>query len=446
MASDFSSLGLTTNSYATDVDVAADSANTDLAIPTTSRPPTTTTTNIASGYTASSATDGNFGTFFKSTQSPSFPQNLTVTWPAAHALSGVTIVCDHCQGQGPTDWSVQVSADGSTNWITVATSGPVNWQHDDNSYESRLVSFPAQTAEGVRVQIGSANNEYGQYQIDEMEVTPANSAPAATATTTSLASGYSASAANSGLWESFFKSAQSPSFPQYYTLQWPQPQSVGAVTLVCDYCQIQAPTDWDIQESPNGTSGWTTIASSGSVSWPAPDDATRLAYTVSFTPVTAAALRLKINNANLGSGQYQIDQVETMPANPVSTESYLNSASGLCLDDPNGSTTPSTFADVEACGAGAQQQFTYTPATETLTTEGLCLDSYGGANTPGTKLDLYTCLGTGNPSQVWTLNSSDQIVSGESGLCVQEDGTASDSQIELEYCDTGNPAQIWNAM
>ncbi len=73
-----------------------------------------------------------------------------------------------------------------------------------------------------------------------------------------------------------------------------------------------------------------------------------------------AALRLKINNANLDAGQYQIDQVETVPAEPVSTQSYLNSASGLCLDDPNGSTAPSTFADVEACGAGTQQQFTYT--------------------------------------------------------------------------------------
>ncbi|WP_377267601.1 ricin-type beta-trefoil lectin domain protein [Peterkaempfera sp. SMS 1(5)a] len=443
VASDFSSLELTTNSYATHVDVAADSANTDLAIPTTSRPSTTTTTNIASGYTASSATDGNFGTFFKSTQSATFPQNLAVTWPAPHAVSGVTIVCDYCQGQAPTGWSVQVSADGSTNWTTVATSGVVSWQHDDNSNESRLVSFPAQTVQGVRVQIGSANNQFGQYQIDEMEVTPANSAPAATATTTSLASGSSASAANSGLWESFFKSASSPSFPQFYTLQWPQPQTVGAVTLVCDYCQGQAPTNWDIQQSMNGTSNWTTVASSGTVSWPAPNDATRHEYTVSFTPVTAAALRLKINNANLAYGAYQIDQVETMPAKPVSTQSYINSASGLCLDDPNGSTTPGTFADIAGCSGAAQQQFTYTPASETLTAQGLCLDSYGGGSTPGTKVDLYTCLGAGNPSQVWTLNSSGQIVSGESGLCVQENGTASGSQLALQTCDTTNTAQAW---
>lgn len=443
VASDFSSLGLTLNSYAAHVDVAADSANTDLAVPTRSRSETTTTTNIASGYSASAATDGNFGTFFKSTTSPSFPQYLTVTWPVPHSFSGVTIVCDHCQGQAPTGWNIQVSPDGTSNWNTVATSGTVNWQYDDDSYESRLVSFPAQTAQGVRVQIDSANNEYGQYQIDEMEVTPANSAPAATATTTSLAAGYSASAANSGLWESSFKSAPRPSFPQYYILQWPQSQTIGAVTLVCDHCQGRAPTNWDIQESPDGTSNWTTVASSGKVSWPGPDDGTRHEYTVSFTPVTMAALRLQINSADLAHGQYQIDQVETMPAEPVSTQTYANAASGLCLDDPNGSTAPSTFADVEACGQGAQQQFTYTPSTETLTAEGLCLDSYGGGATPGTPLDLYSCLGTGFPSQVWTLSPNGEIVSGESGLCVQADGTTGGDQLELENCDASNQAQAW---
>lgn len=123
--------------------------------------------------------------------------------------------------------------------------------------------------------------------------------------------------------------------------------------------------------------------------------------------------------------------------------SSANAASGLCLDDPSGSTTPSTFADVESCGLRAQEQFTYTPSAETLTAGGLCLDSYGGGSTPGTKVDLYTCLGAGSPSQVWTLSSNGEIVSGESGLCVQADGTAGGDQLELENCDASNQAQIW---
>jgi len=434
VASDLNSLGLTINSYATGVDVAADSAKTDLAIPTAARPETTTTTSIAPGYSASAATDGNFGTFFKSTSSPSFPQYLTVTWPVAHAFSGVTLVCDHCQGQAPTNWNVQVSRGGTTGWTTVGGSGNVSWQYDDSSYESHLVSFPAQTAEGVRIQINSANLEYGQYQIDELEVTPANSAPAAAANTTSIAPGFSASAANSGLWDSFFKSATSPTFPQYFTLQWPAPQTVGAVTLVCDHCQSQAPTNWDVQASLNGFSDWTTVATSGNVTWTGPDDGTRQANAVSFSPVTAMALRLQINHANLAGGQYQIDQVETMPATAASTAAYENRASDLCLDDPDGSTTPSTLADVEGCGGGAQQEFTYNPASQTLADEGLCLGSNG--DSAGTQVDLVSCLGAGNPSRQWTVNSSDQIVSAASGLCLQEDGTASGDQLELENCET----------
>ena len=433
-ASDLNSLGLTINSYATGVDIAADAANTDLAIPSAARPETTTATDVASGYSASDATDGDFGTFFKSASSPSFPQYLTVTWPVAHAFSGVTVVCDHCQGQAPTNWNVQVSPNGTTGWTTVGASGNVSWQYDDNSYESYLVSFPAQTAEGVRIQINSADNESGQYQIDELEVIPANTAPSATANTTSIASGYSASAANSGLWDSVFKSAASPTFPQYFTLQWPGPETVGAVTLVCDHCKSQAPTNWDVQASLNGFSDWTTVATSGNVTWTGPDDGTRQADVVSFSPVTAMALRLQINHANLAGGQYQIDQVETMPASAASTAAYQNRASDLCLDDPGGSTTPSTFADVEGCGGGAQQQFTYNPATETLTDEGLCLGSSGDST--GTPVDLESCLGTGNAGQRWTVNANDQIVSAESGLCLQADGTSSGNELELNNCET----------
>jgi Ricin-type beta-trefoil lectin domain len=129
---------------------------------------------------------------------------------------------------------------------------------------------------------------------------------------------------------------------------------------------------------------------------------------------------------------------------PSTVERYENRASSLCLDDPDGSTTPSTFADVDDCSGGASQQFTYNPETRALAAEGLCLNSYDGESRPGTRVDLYTCSGAGFPSQQWTLNSSDQIVSGESGLCLQEDGTTSGDELELEKCDASNQAQQWS--
>jgi len=449
VASDFNSLGLTTNSYDTDVNVAADSANTDLATGTASRSVATSTTSLAAGNTAAAATDGNFGTFFKSASSPSFPQYMTVGWqdPTSgsgqmHTISGVTLVCDHCQGQAPTNWDVQVTTNGGSTWTVVGAAG-VSWQFNDGTYESHLVSFAPVTVDGVRIQINNASLEWTEYQIDELEVTPANSALAATATTTSIASGYSASAAISGDWTGFFKSASSPTFPQSFSLQWPAPQTVGTVTLVCDHCQGQAPTNWDVQTSPNGTSGWTTVASSGGVSWTYNSNAYE-SHAVSFTPVAAEGVRIRINSANLEWGEYQIDQVEVAPAN--GTESYQNGSSNLCLGDPGGA-LGSDYAQLQVCTGAAKQQLAYHSSTGALTADGLCLDSYAGGSTPGTALDFYTCstsggLGTG---QGWALNPNGTIVSGLSGLCVQEDASGVGSGLELEPCTPSNQAQTWDA-
>lgn len=57
-------------------------------------------------------------------------------------------------------------------------------------------------------------------------------------------------------------------------------------------------------------------------------------------------------------------------------------------------------------------------------------------------LALYTCH-AGYSSQQWTVTSDGEIVSGESGLCVQENTASSGSQLALQYCDTGNNAQLW---
>jgi hypothetical protein len=134
-------------------------------------------------------------------------------------------------------------------------------------------------------------------------------------------------------------------------------------------------------------------------------------------------------------------------ASGESPPSYRNSASSLCLDDPGGSTSPGTFADIEGCTGAAQQRLIYNSASRALSTEGLCLDANGGHEyTPGDQLDFYTCYGgSGEPSQEWTVNANGTISNSASGLCIQEDGTASGSGVELETCNTTNPAQIWTA-
>jgi hypothetical protein len=440
VASDFGSLGLTINSYATNIDVSPVSSETpyatDLAINETSRPTTISSTSVASGQSASAAADGNFGTFFKSAASPSFPQYVTVTWTngtllTPHAISGVTLVCDHCQGQAPTSWDVQVSATGSAPWTTVASYSNPNWLYNDSSYESRLVSFQPVIAEAVRVQINSAQEWGNEYQIDEIEVTPANTAPAASASTTSIASGYVAAWGGDGDWGSYFKSASSPTFPQYFNLEWPVAETVGAVNLVCDFCQGQAPTKWEVEASVDGVTNWTTVASSGSspIAW-SRNDGTRETHLVTFSTVTGKGLRLKIDSANLAYGSYQIDEVEVAPATAAAS-SYVNTNSGLCLDDPNGYTYPGVYLQIWTCLNDPQQQWVYTSAREMMVS-GDCLDNNGH-----NIATLNPC--NGSASQQWIHNADGDLVEVSTGYCLDtiNGGTAVGTQISLYYCEYG---------
>jgi polygalacturonase len=159
-------LGLRTNSFVTNIDVDGAPPKPDLALAATA-----STTSIRAGDAVATANDGDWSTFFKGATAPSFPQYVTLTWPSAQTFVGVTYVCDYCQGQGLSNWDVQVSSDGTT-WNTVASSGPVTWSFDDGTRETRLVSFPATTAIALRLQINGANVAFGQYQIDEVAVTP----------------------------------------------------------------------------------------------------------------------------------------------------------------------------------------------------------------------------------------------------------------------------------
>jgi hypothetical protein len=161
-------LDLGTDAYATHVYVNGVPAPVNLALSATA-----STTSIQSGDSVSTANDGDWSTFFKGTMSPTFPQYLSLTWPSPQTVGAVTYVCDWCQGQGLTNWSIQTSTNGSTNWTTVASSGNVSWEYYNSTREFKTVYFPAvRNVKAVRLQINNANLDFGQYQIDQVEVFP----------------------------------------------------------------------------------------------------------------------------------------------------------------------------------------------------------------------------------------------------------------------------------
>jgi hypothetical protein len=167
--SSLASASITTNQYATNVDVTLNSpAPTDLATSASA-----STTSLRAGDSAATGADGNFDTFFKSLANPTFPQYITLTWPSGQTFNGVTYVCDWCQGQGLKNWNVEVSTDGSTGWTTVASSGDVGWFYSDGTRETMQLNFPTvDNKKGVRLKVNNAYLSFGQYQVDEIQVIP----------------------------------------------------------------------------------------------------------------------------------------------------------------------------------------------------------------------------------------------------------------------------------
>jgi hypothetical protein len=106
-----------------------------------------------------------------------------------------------------------------------------------------------------------------------------------------------------------YVSGQNPGFSQYYILNYNLPQNFSSVSISCKYCQRQGVTNFDVQTSVDGRTNWTTVASSGTLSY-ATNNETVETKTVTFTTVTNMKfIRLKINNANLQWLHFAVNEI-----------------------------------------------------------------------------------------------------------------------------------------
>jgi lysophospholipase L1-like esterase len=120
-------------------------------------------------------------------------------------------------------------------------------------------------------------------------------------------------------------------------------------------------------------------------------------------------------------------------------ETLVGTASGRCLDVPNGSTTNGVQPIIWDCSGGANQR--WTASGQTLQALGKCLDSPTGA-TAGAKAQLWDCSGGAN--QRWNLNTNGTISNAQSGLCLDVTGkaTANGTAVGLWTC-TAAANQLW---
>lgn len=117
----------------------------------------------------------------------------------------------------------------------------------------------------------------------------------------------------------------------------------------------------------------------------------------------------------------------------------VGTASGRCLDVPNGSTANGTQPIIWDCSGAANQRWGYDG--QTLQSLGKCLDSPTGA-TAGAKAQLWDCSGATN--QRWTFTSGGTIRNAQSGLCLDVSGnaTANGAAVILWTC-TNSTNQLW---
>lgn len=127
--------------------------------------------NLKKDSIVANVNDGNVTTGIKSYDGITMPQYITLKWNKAKIFNYVELFTAYALGQGPTNWDVEVSDDGVTNWRTVASSGDVIWKYNTSSIESKIVKFPVMMdKKGLRIKINSANLQWKHYVVNELKV------------------------------------------------------------------------------------------------------------------------------------------------------------------------------------------------------------------------------------------------------------------------------------
>ncbi|RPF47693.1 glycosyl hydrolase family 16 [Hydrogenoanaerobacterium saccharovorans] len=261
----------------------------------------------------SNAGDNNAYTCMQSKDNVTFPQYIYFDWKDGQDFDTVALKSWYAQGQAPTNWDVEVSADGETNWSTVASSGDMTWNTNTVDIESKVLAFSKVTGQkAMRLKINSANTAWKHFAINEVIVKDSSTPCVGTNIANEAIPIMNSADAGFLTDNNLGKATQSKdnlAMPQYITLSWATPVSFDRVKMHCWYAQSQAPTNVDIETSADGTA-WMTAANSGDLVWHS-NDKTIESKDFTFTSVeNVKHLRIKINSANLDWKHFAINELE----------------------------------------------------------------------------------------------------------------------------------------
>lgn len=254
----------------------------------------------------------------QSNEAPSFPQYLYLDWEDTQTFDTFIMKAAFGQGQAPTNFDIEVSADGKTGWTRVASSGNVEWNSNDWHVEEHKLTFPAAQGKAVRIKVNSANLQWNHYAINEIQlkdssVNPVNTniAPESTSVWNSPNGGL----LTDGNRKAAAQSADRPALPMDVVLSWTDPVSFNQIQMYCWYAGSQAPTKVSFAVSADGVT-WQEVTAPAELSWQH-KDTTIENQTFSFERVEDVRyLRMTVHSANLSWKHFAVNELEVYDTAP----------------------------------------------------------------------------------------------------------------------------------
>lgn len=254
-------------------------------------------TSIGSG---SGLVDGSLATGWASSNSPTFPGDITLTFAKPRHLDALTIASAYGQGQAPTNVTVATQSGGV--WTTQSTSKPLTWRSNSAAIEYQQVAFPSSvSATAVRITVNAANLTWSHLAINELYLTAGG-----TAATSMGNQGNDINAINDRSLTTGWASSGGGNNPVVVE-DFSPARTVSSVSLAVSYAQGQAPTSVDVQVFAGGT--WVTVVNAAPLTWTTNNATPEVQVITLPAAQTTSRLRLVVRSFNNTWGHTAINEM-----------------------------------------------------------------------------------------------------------------------------------------
>ena len=222
-----------------------------------------TVSSNPNNMSASNVADGNFNTGSWRQGTDITGDYIQFNWANPVSVNKFVMTVTKARNCAPTAYRIQVSKDGESNWDEAASVSGITWYEAGDVKETSELTFSLQAnIKGLRVYIDAANLAWGGYTIQEMEaynesaLYDTNYALSSTITTNT---GATIQYLNNGNYDGdCWRSGKVNG--DYYQFNWANPISTNKVVMVTSKSHYTLPTQWHVEVSKDGQTGWTQVA------------------------------------------------------------------------------------------------------------------------------------------------------------------------------------------